>query len=358
MKRMLDRVNEGKAQIKVKTQKIVSKDMPVFYNPVMKMNRDLSVLLLNAIPEKDLNICDPMAGSGIRGIRFLLELDKGKIKEITLNDYDRKSVNSIKENIKLNKIGKGLQKKIILCNKDANQLLIESFGYDYIDIDPFGTPVPFLDLAVKRISRNGIIAVTATDTSALSGTYQEACMRKYWAKPLRNELMHEVGLRILIRKVQMIAGQYEKSLKPIFSYSKEHYMRAFLRVDKGKEKVDTMFSQMGIYASGDQVAGPMWLGQLWDRGLAEKMHKLASETNDQEVIRFLSVIKEESKVDAIGFYDIHKLCKKNKLIIPKTEDLMKKILSKGYKVARTHFSGTGIRSNIKEKELIEIISQS
>ncbi|MCU0373510.1 MAG: ATP-binding protein, partial [Ignavibacteria bacterium] len=42
-------------------------------------------------------------------------------------------------------------------------------GFDYIDIDPFGSPCPFLDAAIKRLSRGGILAVTATDTSALAG---------------------------------------------------------------------------------------------------------------------------------------------------------------------------------------------
>jgi tRNA (guanine26-N2/guanine27-N2)-dimethyltransferase len=183
----MDKIKEGRAVISVYEGKI-SKKLPVFYNPVMKMNRDISVLLLNSVADKEIKIADIMAGSGVRSIRFLLELEKGKISGITINDYSENAVKDIKKNLRLNKIK--ISKKIEITNKDANNLLLESFGFNYIDIDPFGTPNPFLDSAVKRISREGILAVTATDTSALAGSFPTACKRKYWAVPLRNELKH------------------------------------------------------------------------------------------------------------------------------------------------------------------------
>ena len=167
---------EEETKIKADTVDIVSKQMDVFYNPVMKFNRDISVLLLNSVSDKEMNIADMLAGSGIRSIRFLLELNKNKIKNIFINDHSKDAIKNIKNNLKLNKIK---NKKIIISNSDANLFLLNSMGFDYIDIDPFGTPNMFLDSAVKRISRNGIIAITATDTSALCGTYPKACLRKY-----------------------------------------------------------------------------------------------------------------------------------------------------------------------------------
>ena len=64
--------------------------------------------------------------------------------------------------------------------------------------------------------------------------------------------MHETGLRILIRKIQLVAAQYDKALTPIFSYSKEHYMRAFLKNEKGKHKVDKILKLHGFFKD----AGP------------------------------------------------------------------------------------------------------
>lgn len=340
-------MREGKAIIKVPKVEIVSKGMGVFYNPVMKFNRDISVLLLSSIDKDKMQICDLLAGSGVRSIRFLLELKKSKIESITINDYSSKSVNSIKKNLKLNKINIK-NNKIMIANEDANLFLINSSGFDYIDVDPFGTPNPYLDSAVRRIARDGILAVTATDTSALCGTYPLACLRKYWAVPLKNELMHEIGLRILIRKVQLVGAQYDKALVPVFSYSKDHYMRVFFRCSKGKGDVDNVISRHGMFMG----AGPIWKGQLWDSKLVSEMIK-KNEVKGNEKI--LSIIQEESKINTVGFYDLHSIAERNKMDIPRKLELISKLKKLGYKASETHFSGTSVRSDIKLKELLRII---
>lgn len=338
----MQRIKEGLAEVYVPKEKKVSKKLPVFYNPAMKLNRDISVIVLNSLGRKKLNIALPLAGTGVRGVRFARELKKGVIGNLWINDYSEKACRIIKKNLQLNKIK---SKNIHVTQKDANLFLLESSGFDYIDLDPFGTPNPFLESAVKRVARGGILAVTATDTSALAGTYPDACKRKYWAVPLDNELMHEAGLRILIRKVQLIGAQYAKALTPIYSYSFEHYMRVFFSCEKGKKKVDDIISKHGMI----QEAGPMWLGSLWDR-------KLAAEVARQSDDEMASVISRESKINTIGLYDIHKICKKNRISrIPKIEDIMKKIRKSGSRVSRTHFLLTGIRSNIEEKKLARII---
>ena len=88
-------ITEEYAKIKISTEKKISKKLPVFYNPVMKLNRDISILLLNSVSNKDMQIALPLAGSGIRGVRFFQELKKSKIKNISINDY--KSIKDIKQ---------------------------------------------------------------------------------------------------------------------------------------------------------------------------------------------------------------------------------------------------------------------
>lgn len=343
---MFQIIEEGKAILKISGIKKISKKLPVFYNPVMKLNRDISVLLLNSVTKKDMQIALPLSGSGVRGIRFLLELKKNKIKSLHMNDHKNDFYSIIKENLSLNEIPK---KEIVITNEDANMFLLKSSGFDYIDIDPFGTPNPFLENSIVRIARKGILAVTATDTSALSGTYENACRRKYWATPIRNELKHEAGIRILIRKTQLVGAQHDKALTPIFSYSRDHYFRVFFWCEKGKTKVDKVLKQHGMLGK----AGPLWLGALWNRKLVRKMLK----NSDAELKKFLSVIKEESEINIPGFYDIHRICEKQKIPVPKYEKIMDAVKKKGCKVSRTHFSGLGIRSDIGEKELVEIIKK-
>ena len=381
---MLETIREGRAVIRIKKSDKVSKEMEVFYNPVMKNNRDISVLLLNCAENKNMQIGLPLEASGIRGIRLLKELDAGKIKSISFNDYDAKAVRSIKNNLMLSNIKKftiikntinknfannlkkikdndynwgGRDKKIEIHNEDASLFLLNSSGFDYIDVDPFGSSNPFLDAAIKRISRNGILAVTNTDTAALTGTYPDACIRKYWAAPRRDYMMHETGLRILIRKIQLIGMQYEKALIPIFSYFKEHYFRAFFRCIKGKKEADKVAEQHGVFNG----AGPLWLGDLWDRTLTNKMHKFLISnyfSNDKELSKFLKIINDESKLSVFGFYGIHNAAEKMKLrIIPKKDEIIKKIIKTGHKAACTHFSGTGIRTNMSYDAFTSILKE-
>lgn len=57
---MYEEITEGLANLYVPKQKKISRKLPVFYNPVMKLNRDISILLLNSLPDKKLQIALPL----------------------------------------------------------------------------------------------------------------------------------------------------------------------------------------------------------------------------------------------------------------------------------------------------------
>jgi len=341
------KIKEGSAEIFVPKEEKISKKLPVFYNPIMQLNRDITILLLQQFPS--MNLCDPLAGSGVRSIRFAKEL---KYKSIVANDLNEKAVALIKKNMKHNKV------KFELKNEDANIMLLKSKGFDFVDLDVFGSSNFMLDSAIKRISRGGILAVTNTDTAALTGTYPKACARKYWSLPKRDYMMHEIGLRILIRKVQLVGMQYEKALFPIFSYFKDHYFRIFFQCVKGKKLCDEIALEHGMFNN----AGPLWMGNLGDSKLVDRMYssilKNYNNKNNNELIKFLKIIKDESKINVVGFYDVHDIAKKEKLrTITKKEDLIKRIKKKGFKAASTHFSGTGLRSNIPYNRLLALLKE-
>lgn len=385
-------ITEGKAIIKVPDSDKISKEMDVFYNPDMKNNRDIAVLVLNSLDiypsekgKEKLIIADIMAGTGIRTIRFLLETKK--VEEIHVNDFSEKSVKLIKENLKLNKINfnrisqnknmddKNRNDKIKISNFDANLFLLNSKGFNYIDIDPFGSPIKFLDSAISRISRNGILAVTATDTSALSGTYKSACSRKYWAVPLRNYMMHETGLRILARRCQLIGAMHDKALIPVFSHATLHYSRIYFRVIKGKKQVDRVLKQHKYFhycksCMNREVSeknrlnccnkemlysGPLWTGRLWDLKLAGRMRKSnkteKNKTKFSDLDTMLHAINKESKINNAGFYSLHKISSKLKTHSPKTIEIVNELKKKGFKTSPTHFAGDGIRTNAGIKEI-------
>ena len=302
-------ISEGKARISAKKEEKISKKIPVFYNSDMKLNRDISIKVLDRDSQSNMRIADPLAGTGVRTVRFLLETKKTKIKEALANDISKTAAGNIKKNLKLNSCGK----KTAVFNQDACTFLLENKPFDYIDVDPFGTPTPFLDSASKALSKNGMLAVTATDTAALSGSAPKACLRKYWATPLKNHLMHETGLRILIRRVQLSGSAHGKALTPVYSYSKLHYMRVFFRSSPKVSEIDKMMSMHSTAGFCNscfnltvrepdckkcrkpaQTAGEMWTGRLWDEKLALKISENSEDT-------LLKTISEEAKINSLGF---------------------------------------------------------
>jgi tRNA (guanine26-N2/guanine27-N2)-dimethyltransferase len=352
-------IREGKAKLDIEAPDKISKELQVFYNPKMKLNRDISIEIIKLITKpksvEPLRIALPLAGSGIRGIRFLLEAPEA-INELYMNDMSRNAITKISDNLLLNNIYD--YTKVILDRQSAQNFLFESKGFDYIDIDPFGTPNPFIDAAVQRISRDGILAITATDTAPLSGTYPNVCIRHYDGKPLRNELKHFVGLRILIRKIQLVAAQYEKALEPIFSYSIHHYFRIFFRCTKSKQKASDIvkehkyllycpecqeysFSEYNSWkcdcGSKTEFAGKLYSGKLWDNKLAKK-------------IDLIKEIPQEASFEG-KYYDIYKLSSSLKRSVPSFKNIKKAVETKKFKICRTHFSKDLVKTNMSAEEL-------
>ena len=355
-------LTEGKAVLDVPRARVVSKKLPVFYNPVMKLNRDIAVLFVKAL-EKKIRVADILAGSGVRSIRLKKECKN--VKEVFANDADPKAVASIKKHAKKNKV------KLNISNDEASKFLLDSGGFDFIEVDPFGSPNPFLDAVTRRIARDGIIAITATDTSALAGSHIKAGIRKYWGRPLRFWAMHEIGIRLLARKVQLIASQYDKALTPVFCHHSSHYVRIYLRCQKGKERVDKILKEhkyvhlcrkcLSLKVSAEnrgicckkstEVAGPVWTGQLWDKQLTKKMHKQATD----EAKELLDIIVKEAQVQTVGFHDFYRYCSLKRKTVPKKEWVFQQIKKKGFKAAPTHFSTQGIRSEISSQAFAKFL---
>jgi len=143
-----DTVAEGSARIIFKK----GKDHQVFYNPVQMTNRDLSLLcieevLSNIDPRDELKsnrkankkygkkanrgyadlvkneggrICEALAATGLRSVRYAKELPSHLVREIVCNDIDPEAVESIKRNVEFNDIKPGL---ITPSENDALTLL-------------------------------------------------------------------------------------------------------------------------------------------------------------------------------------------------------------------------------------------
>jgi len=350
----------------------------VFYNPRMELCRDISVSVVRVLASEfgSIRICDPLAGVGARAIRYAKEVRD--VEKATVNDRSQEAVEFIRRNIELN----GLS-NVEAHNEDANVLLWSHRRdrFHFIDVDPFGSPAPFVDAACAALARGGMLALTATDTAPLSGTYVKTCLRRYGARPLKTEYCHELGVRILIGFAQRVAGRHELALVPVLAHSTEHYFRVYLRARKGAQHVDELLAGQGYVshcrACGRRVltrgiavelpgacecggkpghAGPMWLGQLMDKEFVWKLSADLVNRNFKLGHREL-VLLDRCAEEAAGpptFYDVHDLARRARVSAPKLLEVLAMLRKRGYFASRTHFLDTGLRTDAPIDEILQI----
>jgi tRNA (guanine26-N2/guanine27-N2)-dimethyltransferase len=294
---------------------------------------------------------------------------------VTLNDANPKAAELIRENAALNSL------EVTVRNTDANIVMSEN-KFDFIDIDPFGPPVRFLDSALRGVKHGGTLAVTATDTSALCGTYPRACKRKYDSTPLRTDYYNELGLRILIGCVARAALKYDIAVTPLFSHCTQHYFRTYLHVKRSRKEanealrkiryVGHCFACLGrAYHTLDDLpnacdcgtslrhAGPVWSGPFAEEEFCRKLAAQITEDGYgtvKEGEKLVSQVAEEQKI-TVPYYDIHKIFKVMKAPVPSMEEIMSRLQAEEFSVSRTHFSGCGLRTDAKVSDMYRIFKK-
>lgn len=339
----------------------ITKELTVFYNPLMKLNRDVSLLVIKSYFEKPIKFCDPMVASGIREIRFLKIIPE-MFEKIVMGDISKTSIENVQKNFKTNKVS---MKKCELINGNAINTISSEF-FNFIEVDPFGSPVPFLDIACQRIKHNGILSVTATDTAALCGTYPKTTFRKYGIKVAMTHWHEELGLRNLIAYCIRQGAKYEKVLVPILSYSKDHYFKVFFKVEESRSdavvslkelkhiKWDRKTQDVEICEFEDKdTLGKTYVGNLCDKNFLIKIKENMSLIQDNKKISSL-IEGLEQEIDVIGSYNTHKLEKEFKFHIDiKFEEIIERLRKKGFEVCRPHNNRLGIKTNATHKEILE-----
>ena len=369
-------IEEGLAKINLQDE--------IFYNPHMELCRDISSLAVAACNDAgDLVLCDGMSASGIRGIRYKLE--NRNISRLVLVEMDGTACQMIRENLELNHMGPE-RLDLEVANDDLNHILYTGRNkFNFIELDPFGSPVPFIRAALLnlRASRTGYLSVTATDTAVLCGAQTKACKLNYGSHPLDNYFCHETALRILISHIARVASPLELSVAPVFSFSKRHYLKTILKVEKGAKPALQSISQQGFISfcpscfkigiaydpflervckcgSKVQWAGPLWLGRLWDKAtlktMSEENQKRAYRRKN-EINNLLNIITAESEIPVPFYYDIHKMADKMKAQIPPFDSITSRLEAKGYKFSKTHFNHHAIKTDATAEDVISAIKQ-
>ncbi|MGB9914842.1 MAG: tRNA (guanine(10)-N(2))-dimethyltransferase [Candidatus Bathyarchaeales archaeon] len=346
---------------------------PVFYNPIMELNRDIAILAFQAyqrMVNREIILCEPLAGTGIRGIRFAAEIQGAK--RVLISDVSERAAEFARYNACLN----GLQERVTVQHGDANRLLSEHAApqrrFDAVDVDPFGSPVPYLDSAIRALRDNGLLAVTATDLAPLCGVHPKACARKYGGKPLRTEYCHELAVRLLAGCIAAVAAKHDIGIRVLFSHSTDHYIRVYAQIAYGAKNADAAVKSLGyilhcfncfhreaaksLFAKSVECpecgskmdyAGPLWLKNIFDKGFCELMTKenmYRTLRNSLKIAKMLSTAKEEAEAPTT-YYVLDKISDKLALPVPAVNAVLQVLRDNGFTAVPTHFNSRGIRTD-------------
>ena len=224
---------------------------PVFYNPAMSRSRTRSVLLMQyAIENKLLGngpiyAVDGLAATGLRARRWLNELPKESAERIhaTIIDMNQYALDlALKTHDEFPPDHSEGELKAI--NGDLRSAILNQ-GWHWVDIDPYGSPTPFLDTAIQSMARKGIIEVSATDTAALTGSSKNPLLRRYGARVRNDGLAHDSALRVLLATVGRVASKHERRIEPLISIWDSHHLRVSMRIIRSIEGANKIEESLG-----------------------------------------------------------------------------------------------------------------
>jgi tRNA (guanine26-N2/guanine27-N2)-dimethyltransferase len=358
---------------------------PVFYNPVMEFNRDLTVLAFQAYQRtvnREIAICDPLTSQGIRGVRFAAEVEG--VKKVLISDVNERAFKLARHNVQIN----GLEKLVAVKHKDANCVLSchasPKKRFDIVDVDPFGSPAPYIESAVRALRNGGLLASTATDMAPLCGVHPKACIRKYGGKPLRTEYCHEIAVRLLAGCTASLAAKHDVGVRVVFSHSSMHYIRVYVQIAYGAKKADESVRSLGYIlhcfncfhretayqpfgsalcpecGSKMDYAGPLWLGSIFDPSFIELMmkeNKTVAFKNSARIVKLLALTRNEASAP-ITYYVLDKLSGKLGVPSPSNQAFANALRNSGYQAVPTHFNTRGIRTNAPALILHKLLKET
>lgn len=377
----------------------------VFYNPHMELCRDIDVACVSAFCSffnmRSLKCVDALAATGVRGIRIACEVftersDDSCDCHLVLNDRSKRAYETICENIQLNKI----DNMATASNEDAN-VLLHRLRFDIVDLDPFGSPVPFLNAACRSVRR--LLLVTATDTAPLCGAHSGGFL-KYDAFPLRTEYHREMATRILLGKVFRELLKYRKLAVPLICYARRHFVRLVLHVSRigaklaekhamhelgfiahctscgnrfsitlssfveSHHSVSSHHSSEALVPKCDpkcdicgesmKIGGPLFLGDVKHRDFCEHVLREILRRKELKNRKSASKIVERCRdeIEIPYYYEVHALCRSLNISPPPLSAVISSLQNSGFRASRTHFSDTAFKTDANIREIKNILS--
>ena len=248
----------------------------VFHNPAMSGSRTRSVLLLQhcieagLLGEGTIYALDGLSASGLRARRWLNELPAQSAARISAAMGDMDPV-ALEWAMRCHEEfppehGEG---ELLPHLGDLRKSVLEH-GRHWVDIDPYGSPLPFLDTAIQSLARRGVAEISATDSAALTGSSKNALLRRYGARVRTDGLAHDSGLRVLLATVARTAARHERAIEPLLSIWESHHLRVSVSVRRSVERANDIEESIGwrvASPTAEEVSSSIQAGMHPDTGL-------------------------------------------------------------------------------------------
>lgn len=330
----------------------------VFYNPAMALDRDIGVAFANALAARrggSLRGWEMLAATGVRGLRMVNESELFSFLLQTEAHPEAAAV--LQANA-----ARFHPRGVIARAADARAVPREA-PFDYVDLDPYGTPVPFLSTALDSLAPGGVLAITATDMMVLAGVQPKGCTLRYGARPVRGRLGPEGGLRILMKYVAQAARDRGRVMHPLLCYLHDHHVRAYVELspklaasppDPIAPIDPTAWDGPTLGSTG--AVGPLWIGPLFDAPLIRSMRAPEHADRPREAAGFLARLGEEAEVDRPFFYECNELARSVGLDRPPSYLAMRAgLTAEGALCARTHARSGAFRTGAP-RSLVERVA--
>ena len=311
------------------------------------MNRDLTVSFINTV--KPRLYLDGFGATGIRAIRAEKEIGvRSVVSERSFKSYQKIIENAQKNN-----------SEIEIYN-ESFESIVSKFRFDFIDVDPYGSVVPFVDVAINYVSNHGYIGFTATDLSVLSGSLKDKNLRRYGTVVINNHLRHEMGVRNLLGFIARRAATLDCGIEPMISMWHGHYYRVIIRVNrsvKDAEKTLLNLTEVNLHENKDTVYPDRNIGPIWSGAMNNVFNEAELQfpsTIDEKTSNFIRKLQHEDM--ELFFTDLSESMSRRKINLPSTESVLGISEEHGIRVERTHFSPTGFKSD-NPTELLNILLQ-
>ncbi|MDH3361579.1 MAG: tRNA (guanine-N1)-methyltransferase [Nitrosopumilus sp.] len=352
------------------TDKVPPKE-PAFFNPKAKVNRDFSIIAYAAFLKNFQGpriFLEGMSGIGARGLRVSNEL---KVENTIINDLNPTALKMAEYSASQNNLKNIEFSENEVCRFLSNHSKKGERG-SMVDIDPFGSPAAFFDCGIRATMHGGIFSTAATDLQVLNGIFQAACKRKYGGVPVRVEYGNEMAIRLVLGCLRIVAARLGVEIIPMFVESEMHYYRIYVKVlnrpdqkenlgyilhckNCGHRKTSTkQEKECKLCNSKISVAGPLWIGNIFDREFIQNMLvEIPNLKVDKVCEKTIQKCLAESEMPAT-YFTLDEIASKMKISPPKLEKAIQNLEQNNFTASVTAFNPTGFRTSANINEITKI----